>query len=287
MTSPSPLLKVNVITPHSGLDAFREAFQSLVGNFTPARRLAWRFFLRDTRAEHRQSLFGYFWLVVPALANALTWVFLNGQKVIHIDSGGVSYPLFVLTGTILWTAFNGSVMSMLGVINAARGTLAKVNFPHESLIYAACVKSATDAALAGLVLLPALFVFHATFRSEMLLFPIAILASLLLGWALGLIVLPIAALYSDVSRALQLILRFGFFLTPVIFLLPSGGLARTLMLINPVTPMIVTGRAWLTGSPEGTPAAFMIVFAVSAFVFSIGMLFYKVALPHLIERLSG
>jgi lipopolysaccharide transport system permease protein len=129
--------------------------------------------------------------------------------------------------------------------------------------------------------------FETPLQPEMLLFPIALLASLLLGSTLGLIAVPVAALYSDVGRALQLVLRFGFFLTPVIFSLPDSGIARKLMLLNPVTPIIVSGRSWLTGSSEAMPLAFVAVVVGSSLLLFAGLIFYKVALPHLIERLSS
>jgi lipopolysaccharide transport system permease protein len=280
-------LGVRVITPHSGVDAFTDAIRSIRSEFSQARGLAWRFFLRDTRADHRQSLLGYFWLVVPAVANALTWIFLNNQKVVSIDSGSVSYPVFVLTGTILWTAFNSSMMAMLGIVNSGRAMLSKVNFPHEALVYTAMLKSTTDSVLAALLLIPIVVVFHVTPHVTMLLFPLALAGGLVLGWSLGLVMIPIAALYGDVSRAIQLVLRFGFFLTPVVFALPPAGLARKLMLVNPVTPVIVSGRAWLAGSADAMPAAFAGVVAGSVMVGLIALVFYKVALPHLIERLGG
>ena len=110
---------------------------------------------------------------------------------------------------------------------------------------------------------------------------------MIVGWAIGLIVIPIATLYNDVSRAIQIILRFGFFLTPVIFQLPRSGVARRLMLLNPVTPVVVTGRDWLTGSGEGMVQAFGVVLAGSLLILALGIVFYKVALPHLIERISA
>jgi lipopolysaccharide transport system permease protein len=280
-------LNTKIIQPHTGLDAFRESIHDLRADFFHAKTLAWRFFLRDTRADHRQSLLGYLWLVFPALANTVTWVFLNNQGVVNIDSGNVPYPLFVLSGTILWTAFNGSLMGMLGVVSAARGYLAKVNFPQEALIYSAWLKSLLDAFLAALVLIPALFLFKTVFVPSMILFLVALLGSLIVGWAIGLIVIPIATLYNDVSRAIQIVLRFGFFLTPVIFQLPGAGFARRLMLLNPVTPIVVTGRDWITGSGEAMIQGFATVTGVSLLILAAGLVFYKVALPHLIERISA
>jgi len=280
-------LRIRIITPHSGLDAFSDAIQSLRTGFGQARRLAWRFFLRDTMAEHRQSVLGYFWLVFPALANTLTWVFLNQQQVIQIKTGAVPYPVFVLAGTILWSAFNGSLMAMLGIVGAARGLLAKVNFPREALVYAAMLKSAVDATLASLLLLPALLIFKVGLHATLLLFPLALLGALLLGSGLGLAALPLAALYGDVGRAIQILLRFGFFLTPIVFALPIHGVARALMIANPVTPIIVTGRAWLTGSGDALLSGFVGVTLASMVILSTALIFYKVALPYIIERVSG
>lgn len=284
--SMSPL-PVRVITPHSGLDGFRVAIASLTGGFGQARALAWRFFLKDTRADHRQSALGYVWLLIPPLINALTWIFLNNQRIITIHTGGVPYPVFVLTGTILWNAFNTSIVGTLGVISGARAFIGKVNFPQESLLYAAFLKSVVDAAIAAVILLPVIVIFHLEWRAAMLLFPLALLACILLGAALGLFALPVAALYSDVSRGIHLLLRFGFFLTPVIFPLPSRGASRQFMLANPVTAVIVTGRGWLTGSGEALPGAFALVLAISLFFCSVGLVFYKVILPHLVERMSS
>jgi lipopolysaccharide transport system permease protein len=278
---------VRVITPESGLHTFRNATRRLREEFGNALSLAKQFFVRDTKAEHRQSLLGYVWLVVPVLANTLTWVFLNSQKVVNIDTGNVPYGMFVLSGVVLWTAFNGGVMSMLGVVTTARSVLSKVNFPHESLIYAAMLRSLLDASLAGLVLIPAILIFGVKPGASALLYPISLIFCLILGWSIGLVLVPISALYGDVSRAFQLVLRFGFFFTPVIFPTPAGGIARKLMLANPVTPILASGRSWLTGSGEAIPSAFLVVGIVSILLFFLALLVFKVALPYIIERVGG
>ena len=285
--SPSSVLPVRVIVPHSGLDGFRYALCSLWTSFPQARELAWRFFLRDTRASHRQSLLGYLWIVFPPLINTLVWVLLNKSDVIRINSGSVPYPLFVLAGTVLWAAFNGAIMAAMGIVGEARGVLSKVNFPHESLVYTAFLKSLVDAAISAALLIPALLIYHIPLHVAALLFPVSLMASLLLGLAIGLILVPIASLYSDVGRATQLALRFGFFVTPVIFPLPAAGLARSLMCLNPLTPIIVSGRTWLAGSGEAMPIVFSAILVGSILLIALGLLFFKVAMPHLIERLSS
>lgn len=279
--------QIRVIVPHSGLDGFRFAVCTLWTALPQARALAWRLFLRDTRAAHRQSLLGYLWIILPPLVNTLVWVLLNSSDVVRIESGAVPYPVFVLVGTVLWAAFNGAIVATLGVVNDARGMLAKVNFPHESLVYTALLKAAVDAVIPALLLVPALWLYRVPLQFAALLFPVSLLASLTLGLALGLALVPVASLYSDVGRAVQLALRFGFFVTPVIFPLPAAGFARSLMLLNPLTIILVSGRTWLAGSGEAMPVAFVAIFGGALALAAIGLIFFKVVLPHLIERLSA
>ena len=154
------------------MDAFVEAITSMVSNFSQSRDLAWRLLLRDTRAMYRQSLFGYVWLVLPPLATVFVWVFLNKQNLVHINTDEVPYPLFVMTGTVLWTAFNSSLMAMQGIMAEARGTLSKVNFPHEALILTAFGKSLLNSVPPVVLLVPALLFYGGAFNLKMLLFPV-------------------------------------------------------------------------------------------------------------------
>jgi lipopolysaccharide transport system permease protein len=244
-------------------------------------------FVRDTKAMFRGSFLGWFWLLLPALANTLVWVFLSGSNVIQIDAGSTPYPLFVFVGTLLWTAFNGSLVAGLGVIDEAKGTLAKVNFPHEALVLTALGKSCLNTAATAVALVPFLILYPVTPRAEMLLFLPGLAATTLTGLAIGLIFVPISALVSDLSRLIHLGLRFAFFLTPVIFPLPASGFSRTIMLLNPATSLIVSSRSWITGGEAPLVSHFLIVSGTGLLVLTVGLITLKVALPHIIERLSG
>jgi lipopolysaccharide transport system permease protein len=280
-------MPVRVITPHNGLEAFTHAINSIVKDFPQSRALAWRMLLRDTRAMYRQSLLGYVWLFLPPLATVLVWVMLNSTSLVNIDAGEVPYPLFVITGTVLWTAFNSSVMAMQEIMGSARGMLSKINFPHEALIMTAFGKALMNSVIPALLLIPALVMYGITPGMSMLLFPLGFLVILLLGCAIGLVFVPIGALYGDVGRAIQLALRFGFFVTPVIYAIPDSGLTRTLLLWNPVTAPLVSSRSWLIGGESVFAWEVGLVGGVSLFVLFASTVMFKVVMPHLIERLNA
>jgi lipopolysaccharide transport system permease protein len=280
-------LQVRVITPHDGTDAFRYAFTSTIRDWNFSRELAWRMFVRDTKATFRGSFLGWLWIILPTLANSLVWIFLSGSNIIHINTGSIPYPLFVLTGNLLWTAFSLCLTSGLGVLQEAQGTLSKVNFPVESLLLVVLYKAVLNVGTTLLLLPPLLLVYPVELRWEILLFPLGVFVTMFSGLSIGLALLPFAALFQDLSRAVHLGMRFAFFLTPVVFPLPASGMTRYLMEWNPATYLIVDSRAWLLGGETPQILPFCIVTTISVLLFALGLLTMKVALPHIIERASG
>ncbi|GHB92105.1 hypothetical protein GCM10007047_03900 [Cerasicoccus arenae] len=249
--------------------------------------LATRMFIRDMRAMYRQSILGYIWIFLPPIANTLIWVYLNSQDVIKVDTGGISYPAFVLTGNLLWTAFNATLTSMLNTVNESRALLSKINFPHEALLLTALGKSAVNAMLPLVILIPVLPFYVNEFHATMLLFPLGVIVMILFGATIAILLLPIATLYGDVSRGVQLILKFGFFVTPVVYPLPAAGLAKFISDVNPVTPLLVTSRSWLLGEGPIMLQPFILLSIITLIALCFAILAYKIAVPYLIERLSS
>jgi len=236
---------------------------------------------------YRQSVLGYIWILLPPLATTLIWVYLNDQKLINIQTGSTPYPIFVLTGNLLWTAFNVSLIGVLTTLNEARSVLSKVNFPHEALLLNAISKASVNSVLPMVLLIPVLPFYVHEYSVTMLLFPVGVLGIVLLGTTIGALFLPLATLFQDVSRGMQLVLRFAFFMTPVVYPIPQAGLARIIAEINPVTPILVTTRSWLLGDNQGMPTAFWCMVCLLPVILFLGVIIFKVAIPYLVERISA
>ncbi len=87
-------------------------------------------------------------------------------------------------------------------------------------------------------------------------------------------------LFDDVPRFIVLVLSLLFFLTPIIYPLPSGGAFR----LNPITQLLDPSRSWLIGAD--IPSGFYVVTALSLVGLVLAWLFYRLARPHVVERLS-
>jgi lipopolysaccharide transport system permease protein len=291
MPHPNPgdahTLPVTVYTPESSLASPSKMLREMLHDLLASRELAWRLAVRDISAQYRQAFLGILWAFILPLANTLTWVFLSGAGIVKVGETALPYPVYVFTGTMLWAIFMDAMNAPLGQTNAARGMLAKLNFPREALILSGIYQTLFNAGIKIALLLAVLPFFGVDLGWNLLLFPIALFSLILIGTAIGLLITPVGMLYTDIGRALPLLMQFVMYLTPVVFPMPKEGIAATLFSLNPLSPIILTARDWMTGvSPEHL-VGFVVVNVLAVALLLVVWVIYRLAMPILIERMSA
>jgi len=252
-----------------------------------SKELAWRLFVRNISAMYRQTMFGYVWAFLPPVFTTLTFVFLNSQKIFSVGKTDIPYPAYVMIGTLLWQGFVDSINSPLRVVNQSKSFMAKINFPREALILAGIGEVLFNFSI-RLVLLIAVFVLYKiSLPSAAFLAPLGIISLMALGLMLGVLLVPIGVLYKDIEKGLPLITAMWMLLTPVVYPPPSSWPASLLSSINPVSPLLVTTREMLTNGSFSQMTGFLIVVATTVVMLFVGWILYRLALPHLIERISA
>jgi len=119
------------------------------------------------------------------------------------------------------------------------------------------------------------------------LFPLGLLSLVLAGTFIGLLITPVGVLYTDVGKAIPLLMQFLMYLTPVVFAMPKEGVAATVFMLNPLTPLILTTRDWFTGGNPQFLGYFLAVNAVCILFLLAVWAVYRLAMPILIERMSA
>jgi lipopolysaccharide transport system permease protein len=252
-----------------------------------SRELAWRLFLRDLSAQYRQSYLGYLWMLLPPLAQMLVWVFLNSHGILSVGDTPIPYPVYVLAGVVLWDGFVASLNAPMAAVNGATGMLSKINFPREALLIAAFGQVLLNTTV-RLLLLVCVFVWYGLVPPAMaVLAPLAIMSLLLLGFTLGLLLVPLAMLYQDVGRGVGLMTTAWFFLTPVIYPTPTKWPASVLAWLNPVTSVLNTAREIMTTGLVTQPLDYAVVVLLTFTALLIGWTIYRLAMPHMIARMSA
>jgi lipopolysaccharide transport system permease protein len=278
-----------VYTPQSVLRQPRRLLNAMFYDLFASRELAWRLLVRNLSAQYRQSVLGYFWAFLPPIATTLTFVFLNSQEVMNLSraNNSLPYPVYVMLGTLLWQGFVDALNSPLKLITSSRSMLAKVNFPREALILAGLGEVFFNFTIRIVLLIIVFIWFGISLPPTALLAPLGVLSILALGLMFGILLSPLGVLYKDVQQGISILTSLWFFLTPIVYDPPSTWPASLLATLNPVSPLLVTTREMLTTGVLTQLKGFGIVSGIVLLFLIVGWVLYRVAMPHLIERLGA
>ncbi len=232
-------------------------------------------------------MLGYFWAVFPPLATTAIWLFLTREKVVSINVGSVPYPVFLVTGTILWQTFVDAIQIPVRVISESKSMLAKINFPREALPITAFGECWFNVGIRLVILAVAYLYLGFSPASTLPLALAGLSAIILLGLMIGIFLSPFALLYQDVSNGLVLICQVWMYCSPVIYLPKDGGWIGTLNRVNPISPLLCQTRDWIINGQNTFLQPSILVFGTILFGMFVALVVYRVALPRAIERLSS
>lgn len=267
---------------------FFKIFIDILKEFPKANSLGYRLALRNIKAKYRKSVFGVFWALLPPIATSVVWIFLRGQGVVDFKDTGVSYSVFVVTGTFLWQLFSKSIQVPVQSIRANKSILTKINFPREALFYGSLYEIIFHL-LITLVVVGSVMVYHGAYPGiEGLLFIPFLFLLIIMGLTFSLLILPVSSLYSDVQFALPTVLQFLMYLTPVIYPKPEYTGIGKILEYNPITPFLSTTRNLLLGIEGDSNWTVLILLSIAVLtLFFIGIILSRLTMEILIERMGS
>lgn len=275
-----------VLGPQPALARPLAFLSTLFSDLIAGRELAWRLFVRNIKAAYRQTFLGWFWAFAPVLVTTATFVFLQQRNILSFESGAIPYPIYLFAGMLLWQTFYEAVFAPIRQVAAAKSMLAKIHFPREALILAGIYETLFNAALRLALWIPAaLFLGHNPFFPSLHFLP-AFAALLGLGIGVGVLLVPLAALYQDVEKGLPILLNLALFLTPVLY--PLGNQPdRAFFVLNPITPLLDSARCALLNFPPTLPIPAALWTLCVLLALFLGWILFRIALPHVISRMPA
>jgi lipopolysaccharide transport system permease protein len=258
-----------------------------IKNLSSSWFLALQLSKRDISAQYRQSFLGLFWAFFTPLATAFVWIFLNSSGTVELSETGTPYPVYVFAGTLIWSIIVESINSPIKSTTAAKSILSKINFPKEALIVSGILKLLFFTFIKIVLLLLLVAFYDSDFSWTILLFPLAILGGVIVGNTIGLLLTPIGMLYRDIGKFITFSMQFIMYVTPVVYAVPPSGVMKTIMEINPLTPIVTVGRSLAIGATPLYLNYFITVIFLCIPLFFIALVFYKISIPIFVERLSA
>lgn len=268
-------LSVFKILKHSLKDIYKSRF------------LARQFTVRDIKAQYRQSYFGILWAFITPLTTAIVWIFLSSSGTVTLSDTGVPYPVYVFSGTLIWSIIKEAINSPTTSTSSARGILSKINFPKEALVVSGIYKLLFNSLIKIILLITLMVIYKVQFQWGLLLFPFALLVAIFFGITIGLFITPISMLYTDVGSVINLGLSFLMYATPVVYVIPKSGIMKTIMEANPLTPIIQTTRDLLVGGDFNHLTTYFLVLGCSLPFLFLALVWYRISIPIIVERMSA
>ncbi|HET7011758.1 MAG TPA: ABC transporter permease [Anaerolineales bacterium] len=212
------------------------------------RDLVAQWIARSVKTRYKRSLLGVAWTMVnPLLTMAvLTVVFSRLFRTPVRD-----YPLYVLSGLLLWNFVAQSTTAAMGELVWSGGLLGRAFVPKAVFAVSAVGTGLVNLILALIPYAVISLLLGVEITSAWLLLPLPILIAAAFALGLGLLVSTAAVYFADVMPTYDVLLMAWLYLTPVIYsmeLLPPG--VRTLLQINPMVHLIGAFRSVIY---EGQP----------------------------------
>jgi lipopolysaccharide transport system permease protein len=277
---------LKIYTPSSPISKPFELLGIVLHDIWKYRELSWLLFSRDLKSQFRQSYFGYLWLLLPILSTTLVWIFLESNHLVNITPTDLPYPLFVLLGTLIWTTFASAINTPLTSFQAGQSIFMKLNLAPEIFIISGLYKLIFDILMRSTVIIPVCILYNTLPLPAIIILPVILGVTVLLGISFGLLLLPLASLYHDFSRLTALALSFGMYLTPIVYPPPSSGIVSYITSLNPITTLVTETRGIFTNTFGSGYPMLITIGLTSLVLLAINMLIFRSVLPHITERMG-
>lgn len=233
---------------------------------------------REVKARYKQSILGYFWVILNPLAQMLVMSFAFSviMRIPTNASSHIPYSVFLFVGLLPWTLFANSLSSSCGSLVGSASLITKIYFPRTILVLATTIAKIIDFLFALSILVFYMIAFQIPINFNILwVIPIFIIQQI---FTLGLSLFFAAAnlLYRDVQYLLNLVLVLWMYLTPVIYpadIVPEQ--YKFVFQLNPMAVIINAYRQTVLGGGEPNYAGLLIALVVSLVTLLFGLSYFK------------
>ena len=246
-------------------------------DFWTYRELLYFLTWRDVKVRYKQTAIGVLWAILqPVLTTAIFTVIFS--TVARFESQNVPYPLFALSGFLIWLFVFNSISFSANSLVGNTNLVTKIYFPRLIVPVSATLSGLFDLLFSFAVLAALMFFYVAksavALSWQIALVPVFIILTILLSVSLGTLFSALNVRFRDVKFALPFALQVWMFASPIFY--PPEILsekARFLLAFNPLTGILQGFRAalfaqnfdWLTIGISS--AVIVVLMLVSLFVF--------------------
>jgi ABC-2 type transport system permease protein len=180
------------------------------------RRILQLLITRDLKVKYAGSALGYLWSVLePLMLAGIYWVVFT--QLMRRQVGEEPYIVFLLAALLPWQWANGALRASMKSLAKDAKLVRSTSLPREIWV----LRTVGSRMMEFVFSLPVLALFALVTGAHLtwyvVFFPLAMLLQVLFLLGCGLILAPVAVLYSDVERLMTITLRLLFYFSPILY----------------------------------------------------------------------
>ena len=195
----------------------------------------------DFKLRYQGSVLGYMWAILrPLMMFAILYVVF--AKILRFGSDIPHYPVYLLTGTVLWNFFTECSNQGIQAIVGRGDLIRKISFPKWVIVV-----SATATALINLSINIGVIIIFALLNGvtptwSWLLVPFLVIELYALSLGISFLLGAINVKFRDISSIWDVCVQALFYAVPIIYpismVASANALAAKVILLNPISQVI-------------------------------------------------
>lgn len=211
------------------------------------------FVKRDFKTLYKQTILGPLWIIINPLFTTIMYTIVFGN-IANISTDGLPQIVFYMMGTTLWTYFSTCLTKTSTTFTNNANIFGKVYFPR--------LVTPISTVISGLINFFVQFILFLIFvvyycangaaiypNIYILITPLLLLQLAILALGFGIIISSLTTKYRDLAVLVTFGVQLWMYATPIVY--PASqisGKLRTLMMLNPVSPIVESFRYAFLGS---------------------------------------
>ena len=228
---------------------------------------------QQIKVHYVQTRLNLLWLVLrPLMLLALfTFVF---DGLIHLPGILYPYPLFVLTGFLVWNNFSYMVNEAGNAIVSSQQLVKKMYFPRIILVFSKMLEGVAELVVTFVLILLLMAFLHYPLHLQILFVPFFIIMGLICGLAVAIWLSALTIRYRDLNHFVPTLVGFLIWFTPVFYpvtLIPEK--YSVFIYMNPISG-VIQGCRWAILNDTFPSLYFLPSFIISIVLLLIGLLIF-------------
>lgn len=228
---------------------------------------------RDIKVRYKQTALGVAWALLQPLLTMLVFTVFFG-RLAKVPSDGIPYPVFAYTALLPWQLFAFALNESSTSLVTNKNLLTKVYFPRLIVPMASVFAGLVDFALAFVLLLGLMVIYHVTPTLAIAWLPVFLLLAVATALSVGLWLSALNVKFRDVRYLIPFLTQFWMFATPVAY--PSSMVPEPWREWYGLNPMagVVEGFRWALLGKSGNPGLLVWVSVTAVVLLLTGGLYY-------------